>query len=100
MKLNNYLLREAVVRRDIPLIIGIFAEQFPLIARRTDREWKLELADWINNKTILLLTPIGSASWYCGKYHTSITTYSSDGTNRIVFSPELFREADCILPDA
>lgn len=100
MKLNDYLLRLAVTRRDIPLIIGVFAERFPLIARRTDREWKLELANWINNKTILLLTPIGSASWYCGKYHTSITPHSSDGSNKIVFSPELFREADRILPNA
>lgn len=84
MKLDSYLMLEAIRARDAAAIINIFAARYPELARRSNREWRLMNAPW-QTALVRLKTPEGSFCWDDHhQYYVDRGIYSYDGSHKLI----------------
>lgn len=91
MKLDGYLILEAICARNTAAIIKIFASRFPEVARRSDREWRLVRAPW-QVVEVRLKTPDGSFCWDECAYYVDRGIYSFDGSHQILIRDDIYRK--------
>jgi hypothetical protein len=89
MKLDSYLMLEAIRTRDTAAIINIFAARFPEIARRSNREWRLVRAPW-QVVEVRLKVPGGSFCWDDCEYYIDRGIYSYDGSHQICIRDDVY----------
>ena len=89
MKLDSYLMLEAVRERNASAIINIFSQRFPEIDARRDMDWRWVRAPW-QIVEVRLKTPSGSFCWDDFQFIVDRRVFSFDGSHKILVRDDVY----------